>query len=70
MFDLLLQVPVEVAQEWLHAYQSAKALVRRQHHRILELEVEQVPAAGGEDMGASEKSPSSSQKLSRRCRHD
>ncbi|KAI8571874.1 hypothetical protein RHMOL_Rhmol01G0153700 [Rhododendron molle] len=68
--DLLLEVPAEVVQEWLHAYQSAEALVRRQRCQILELEAERVPAAGGEDMGASEQSPPSSQRPSRRHRHD
>ncbi|KAI8568012.1 hypothetical protein RHMOL_Rhmol02G0165400 [Rhododendron molle] len=63
------QVPAGVVQEWLHAYQSAEALVRSQRRRILELEAERVPAAGGEGMGASELSPSLSQRSSRKRRH-
>ncbi|KAI8550483.1 hypothetical protein RHMOL_Rhmol06G0110300 [Rhododendron molle] len=37
---------------------------------VSQLEAERVPAAGGEGMGTSEQSPSSSQRPSRRRRHD
>ncbi|KAI8530079.1 hypothetical protein RHMOL_Rhmol11G0027300 [Rhododendron molle] len=70
MFDLPLQVPAEEVQEWLHAYQSAEVLVRRQRRRILELKAERVPTAGGEGIGASGQFPSLSQRLSQRRRHD
>ncbi|KAI8547451.1 hypothetical protein RHMOL_Rhmol07G0196800 [Rhododendron molle] len=41
------QAPSEVVQEWLHAYQSAEALVRRQHRQILEVKtvVDGLPAS-------------------------
>ncbi|XP_058189282.1 protein MAINTENANCE OF MERISTEMS-like [Rhododendron vialii] len=62
------RVPAEVVQEWLHAYQSAEALVQRQCRRILELEAERVPATCGEDAGASERSLT--QRSSQRRHHD
>ncbi|KAI8572105.1 hypothetical protein RHMOL_Rhmol01G0172500 [Rhododendron molle] len=37
------QVPADVVQEWLRAFQSAEALARRQRSRIVALEVERVP---------------------------
>ncbi|KAI8559806.1 hypothetical protein RHMOL_Rhmol04G0203200 [Rhododendron molle] len=64
------QVPAEIVQEWLRAYQSANALVWRQRRRILELEAERALAVSREDMGTSERSLSSSQRSSQRCRHD
>lgn len=39
------QVPADVVQEWLRAFQSAEALIRRQRSRIVALEAEQVPIA-------------------------